>query len=65
MKCDVIIPVYNAPEWVKLCVQSLLARTPDDCLNQIILIDDASNAFTGDLLNDLAKDHNKIVMMRI
>jgi GT2 family glycosyltransferase/glycosyltransferase involved in cell wall biosynthesis len=64
MKCDVIIPVYNAPEWVKLCVQSLLARTPDDCLNQIILIDDASNAFTGDLLNDLAKDHNKIVLVR-
>jgi len=64
MKCDVIIPVYNAPEWVKLCVQSLVAQTPDDCLNQIILIDDASNAFTRNQLNDLARDHNKVVLVR-
>jgi GT2 family glycosyltransferase/glycosyltransferase involved in cell wall biosynthesis len=64
MKCDVIIPVYNAPEWVKLCVRSLVAQTPDDCLNKIILIDDASNAFTKDLLNDLAKEYKKIVLVR-
>ncbi len=64
MKCDVIIPVYNAPEWVKLCLQRLVAQTPEDCLNQIILINDASNAFTGDLLNDLAKEHNKISLVR-
>lgn len=64
MKCDVIIPVYNAPEWVKLCIQRLVAQTPDDCLNRIILVDDASNAFTGDLLNDLAKEHNKIILVR-
>lgn len=64
MKCDVIIPVYNAPEWVKLCVQRLVAQTPDDCLNRVILIDDASNTFTGDLLKDLEKEHNKIVLVR-
>jgi GT2 family glycosyltransferase/glycosyltransferase involved in cell wall biosynthesis len=64
MKCDVIIPVYNAPDWVKLCVERLVAQTPDDCLNRIILIDDASNAFTADLLNGLAKEHNKIVLVR-
>jgi GT2 family glycosyltransferase/glycosyltransferase involved in cell wall biosynthesis len=64
MKCDVIIPVFNAPEWVKLCVQSVVAQTPNDYLNKIILIDDASNAFTGDLLNDLARDYNKIVLVR-
>jgi GT2 family glycosyltransferase len=64
MKCDVIIPVYNAPEWVKLCMKSLVTQTPDDCLNQIILIDDASNDFTGDLLNDLARDNKKIVLIR-
>lgn len=64
MKCDVIIPVFNAPEWVKLCVQSVVVQTPEDYLNNIILIDDASNAFTGDLLNDMARDYNKIVLVR-
>ena len=64
MKCDVIIPVYNAPEWVKLCVQRLIAQTPDEYLNQIILVDDASNAFTRGLLDDLAADCIKIVLVR-
>ena len=26
-KCDVIIPVYKAPEWVKLCVYALCQNT--------------------------------------
>jgi len=64
MKCDVIIPVFNAPEWVKLCVQSVVAQTPNDYLNKIILIDDASNAFTGDLLNDLVRNYNNIVLVK-
>ena len=49
MKCDVIIPVYNAPDWVRLCVRRLISQTPDEYLNQIILVDDDSNAFTKGL----------------
>ena len=64
MKCDVIIPVYNAPDWVRLCVKRLISQTPDEYLNQIILVDDGSNAFTKGLLEDLAADCMKIVLVR-
>lgn len=64
MKCDVIIPVLNAPEWVKPCVERVIDQTPNDYLNKIIIIDDASNTFTADLLNDLAREYNKIVLVK-
>ena len=59
MKCDVIIPVFNAPDWVKLCVRSVISQTPEDYLNQIILVDDASNAFTRGLLKIWRRDPRK------
>jgi GT2 family glycosyltransferase len=37
---DVVIPVYNAPEDVRRCVDSVLGHAHDDC--RITLIDDAS-----------------------
>jgi GT2 family glycosyltransferase len=64
MKCDVIIPVFNAPDWVKLCVRRLISQTPDEDLNQIILVDDGSNDFTKGLLEDLAAGCIKIVLVR-
>jgi GT2 family glycosyltransferase/glycosyltransferase involved in cell wall biosynthesis len=64
MKCDVIIPVFNAPDWVKLCVRRLISQTPDEYLNQIILVDDGSNDFTKGFLEDLAAGCLKIVLVR-
>ena len=37
---DIVIPVYNAPEDVRRCVDSVLGHAHDDC--RITLIDDAS-----------------------
>jgi GT2 family glycosyltransferase/glycosyltransferase involved in cell wall biosynthesis len=64
MKCDVIIPVFNAPDWVKLCVQRLVSQTPEECLNQIILVDDASNAYTREVLAELARNYAGVVLVR-
>lgn len=36
----VVVPVYNAPELVRACLDSVLAHTPDDV--RVIVIDDAS-----------------------
>jgi GT2 family glycosyltransferase len=36
----VVVPVYNAPELVRACLDSVLAHTPDDV--RLIVIDDAS-----------------------
>ena len=64
MKCDVIIPVFNTPDWVKLCVRRLISQTPDEDLNQIILVDDGSDDFTKCFLEDLAAECLKIVLVR-
>jgi GT2 family glycosyltransferase len=37
---DIVIPVYNAPEHVRRCIDSVLAHNHDDC--RITLIDDGS-----------------------
>ena len=56
-KCDVIIPVYNAPDWVKLCVYSLFINTPPELLGNVFLMDDASDQTTKSLLRNLKKKY--------
>lgn len=52
-KCDVIIPVYNAPEWVKVCVYSVIKNTPEEYLGTVFLMNDKSNNNTVDCLKNL------------
>jgi len=60
MKCDVIIPVYNSPEWVKLCVYALMQNTDDKVLNTVYLINDCTNEVTTNLLDNLKDKYKKI-----
>lgn len=60
MKCDVIIPIYNSPEWVKLCVYSLMKNTEDELLNKVFLINDCSDELTTNLLNNLKEKYKKV-----
>lgn len=60
-KCDVVIPVYNSPEWVKLCVYSVMVNTKKEDLNKIILIDDCSKEPTKILLNNLKEKYKGII----
>ena len=60
MKCDVVIPVYNSPEWVKLCVYSLIKNTDDKILNTVYLINDCSDDVTTNLLNNLKNKYKKV-----
>lgn len=60
-KCDVIIPVYKSPEWVKLCVYALFQNTKDTILNKVYLINDCDDEFTINCLNNLKEKYgNKI-----
>lgn len=63
MKCDVIIPVYNSPEWVKLCVYALMKNTEDSVLNKVYLINDCSDQTTTNLLNNLKEKYKKIQLI--
>ncbi len=63
MKCDIIIPVYKAPEWVKLCVYALFINTDRELINKVYLINDCNDKFTTNCLKNLkTKYGNKIVV---
>ncbi len=58
-KCDVIIPIYNSPEWVKLCVYALITNTPKESLNKIILLNDNSDELTTNCIENLKNKYGK------
>ena len=61
-KISVIIPVYNALEDVKLCLESLLKNFNFE-LGDICLINDCSNEETTEFLNIFAKIHENIKIL--
>jgi len=59
---DIIVPVYNALEDLKLCVQSILRHT-DLSLDRLLLVDDKSpDPQVGEYLSQV--DHPGIVILR-
>jgi GT2 family glycosyltransferase len=59
-RCDVILPVYNAPHVVRLCIEALFANTPDNFINSVIVADDRSDAHTHAMIDELAAKYPKI-----
>ncbi len=60
-KCDVIIPVYKSPEWVKLCVYALFKNTSDSVLNKVYLVNDCDDKYTTNCLNNLKEKYGSKV----
>ena len=58
-KCDIVIPVYNAPDWVKLCVYSVFLNTPEEVLGDVYLMNDNSNDLTSNCLNNLRSKYGE------
>ena len=54
-KVDVIIPVYNSLEWVKICIDAIMKNTNHNILGKVYLMNDCSNDETKDYL-DYIKD---------
>lgn len=59
-KCDIIIPIYNSPEWVKLCVYALYKNTPDEYIGKVILMNDNSDELTCNCIENLKNKYPKI-----
>ena len=65
MKCDVILPVYKAPEWVNLCVYAIFENTKPEDLNKVIIINDCDDELTKNCLQNIKKQYgNKIVLLQ-
>lgn len=58
---SVIVPVYNARDYVSACVESIIAQTYERL--QIILVDDGSTDGSGAVCDDLAARDSRIVVI--
>lgn len=59
-KCDIIIPIYNSPEWVKMCIYALYKNTPEEYIGKVILMNDNSDELTCNCIENLSKKYEKI-----
>lgn len=55
---SVVVPIYNARDYLLACVDSLFAQTVGDL--EIILVDDASSDGSGSLADQLGQDHANV-----
>ncbi len=56
-KCDIIIPIYNSPQWLKMCVYSLFKNTPDEYIGKVILMNDNSDELTCNCIENLKRKY--------
>ena len=54
-KCDIVVPVYNAYDFVKECVESVLKNTDFSAARLILINDKSSDERIGPLLEKYAK----------
>ena len=59
-KCDIIIPIYNSPEWVKMCVYALYKNTPKEYIGKVILMNDNSDELTCNCIENLRRKYESI-----
>ncbi len=59
-KCDIIIPIYNSPEWLKMCVYALYKNTPEENIGKVILMNDNSDELTCNCIENLRRKYKKI-----
>jgi glycosyltransferase involved in cell wall biosynthesis len=58
IQISVIVPVYNADLYIKLCVSSILSQTIKDI--QVILVDDGSTDRSGMLCDEFAASDSRV-----
>lgn len=60
-KVSIIVPVYNAEQFLQYCVQSIQAQTYTNI--ELILVDDGSSDNSLSLCNTLASKDNRIIVL--
>ena len=60
-KVDVIIPIYNSLDWLKLCVESIFKNTHYDVLGTVYLLDDCSSEETVNYLKEVERKYGNLV----
>ena len=60
MKLSIIIPVYNVEQYLRQCVESVLAQTYQDL--EIILVDDGSTDGSGKIADEICSTPNSLIV---
>ena len=60
-KVDVIIPIYNALNWLKLCVDAIFKTTNYNILGTVYLINDCSSEDMSDYLIEVQKKYGSFI----
>lgn len=60
VKISVIVPVYNAEQYIRKCLDSIITQTYQNL--EIICINDGSQDNTAEILNEYAKADSRIVV---
>ena len=65
MKLSIIIPAYNERYTIRECVNRVLnAELPENIVRELIIVDDCSDDGTWETIQDLAKLHDNIKIIR-
>lgn len=59
MKLSVIVPVYNAADYLRDCIGSLIAQTLDDY--EIILVNDGSTDNSAQIIDEYSSAHPELI----
>lgn len=62
MKISAVIPAYNAQEYIEQSIASLIRQS--QAVQEIIIIDDGSSDDTLNIVTDLQRTHEKIVLLQ-
>lgn len=63
-KCDVIIPIYNSPDWLALCVEAAERSDLSKCIGNIYLVNDCSNNETVKCIYELKNKYTNIIVLK-
>lgn len=61
IKVSIIVPVYNVDRYLNTCMDSILAQTLKEI--EILCVDDGSTDGSGELLDDYAKNDNRVKVL--
>ena len=58
---SIIVPIYGVEEYLSKCIDSIINQTYKNI--EIIVVNDGSKDSTLEILNELAKEYNNLIVV--